>query len=188
MGGKEERMGKWIQNTLYACMELSNSKTYFFKTFIVWEFCTAYFDHIHPSSIPPRSILLSLSVQLCVLLNFPTHQVSFVLLLCSWICGLPLEHGQPSRDFKTFLGEFYINAVFIAFPRLPSPTLIPAASLPQILDLFFNAHINHTPTPHTQWVYWILLVCTCVSGGHFGFDNLFGTSFEKTAFPSLSSH
>lgn len=121
-----------------------------FKTFILWEFYAVYFDHIHPSSIPPRSIFLSPSIQLCVLLNFPAHQVP---LCCSYVHGFVACHWNMVNLLGTLkkLWEFYINTVFTAFPHLPSLTLVPAASLPQILDLYFTAHINHTPipAPHT---------------------------------------
>lgn len=67
-----------------------------------------YFNPIHsfPPTLP-RSDLSSLHTRLCVLFNFSTHKVQFVLLTYSWICGplnivnLPGTTSLKKTDFPS---------------------------------------------------------------------------------------
>lgn len=51
-----------------------------------------------PQSLPdpPPSLPTYLYV-LFFLFFFSTHQLEFVLRMCSWMCDLPLDHGWPNR-------------------------------------------------------------------------------------------
>jgi hypothetical protein len=57
------------------------------------------FQSYSPSSpMPLRSMLSSLPTQFCIFfVIFKIYQAQFVLSIYSWMCGLPLECGWPSR-------------------------------------------------------------------------------------------
>lgn len=63
---------------------------FFFKYLSCLQNLCNVFNHIHPSLRSPT--------QFCVLFlldRLKTYQVQFVLPICAWVCGLPLECGQP---------------------------------------------------------------------------------------------
>jgi hypothetical protein len=53
-----------------------------------------FLPNLHLDQPPP-----SLLTQLCILFLSLTYQVQFMLIIYSWICGLPLECGQLSRGY-----------------------------------------------------------------------------------------
>lgn len=69
----------------------------------------------------PRSSQLPFPSSLNFLSSFSTHQVQIVLLLSSWVCGFPLEHGWLSRGnvFKriTTLPLQYLSLVNLSLAK-----------------------------------------------------------------------
>lgn len=69
----------------------------------------------------PRSSQLHFPSSLNFLSSFSTHQVQIELLLSSWVCGFPLEHGWLSRGnvFKriTTLPLQYLSLVNLSLAK-----------------------------------------------------------------------